>query len=72
MVQDTLPDNRAVANGLYMALNFLLRSGVMVLLGMMGDAWGLRMTFLISAGISMLAVLTVFLLPGPFSREKAA
>jgi MFS transporter, FSR family, fosmidomycin resistance protein len=63
LVQDTLPDNRAAANGLYMALSFLVRSAVLVAVGAAGDAWGLRTTFLISGGISVLAAASVFLLP---------
>jgi FSR family fosmidomycin resistance protein-like MFS transporter len=63
MVQDHLPNHRAAANGLYMSISFLLRSLVLVLVGMVGDAWGLRTTFTISAGISVLSVLPVLLLP---------
>jgi FSR family fosmidomycin resistance protein-like MFS transporter len=70
MVQDFHPENRAVANGLFMALNFLLTSAVMLSIGAAGDVWGLRTTFLLSAGVSVLAVASVFLLPGSFTREK--
>lgn len=72
MVQDFYPEHRAVANGLFMALNFLLTSAVMLSIGAAGDAWGLRTAFLVSAGISALAVVSVFLLPGSFSRVNEA
>ena len=64
MVQDQLPDHRATANGLYMSISFLLRSLVLVLVGMAGDAWGLRTTFTLSAVISALCVLPILLMPG--------
>ncbi len=63
MVQDQLPDHRATANGLYMSISFLLRSLVLVLVGIAGDAWGLRTTFTFSAVISALCVLPILLMP---------
>ncbi|MBD3336798.1 MAG: MFS transporter, partial [Candidatus Eisenbacteria bacterium] len=42
MVQESFPENRALANGVYMALSFGLRSGVIVLVGALADAWGMR------------------------------
>jgi len=62
LVQDAVPDNRAVANGLYMTINFLVRSLVLVLLGVAGDAWGLRTTFTISGVISIFALIPVLMI----------
>ena len=62
LVQDAVPDNRAVANGLYMTINFLVRSLVLVLIGAAGDAWGLRTTFMISGVISIFALLPVLVM----------
>ncbi len=62
-VQDQFPENRAAANGLYMAMAFLVRSLALVLLGMSGDAWGLRMTFYGSALISLIAIPAILTLP---------
>jgi FSR family fosmidomycin resistance protein-like MFS transporter len=62
LVQDAVPDNRAVANGLYMTINFLVRSLVLVLLGAAGDTWGLRITFVISGVISVFALLPVLMI----------
>ncbi|MFN2144083.1 MAG: MFS transporter [Anaerolineales bacterium] len=62
LVQDAVPDNRAVANGLYMTISFLVRSLVLVLLGVAGDAWGLRTTFTISAVISIFALAPVLMI----------
>ncbi len=69
MVQDHLPDNRATANGLYMSISFLVRSLVLVLVGVAGDAWGLRLTFMLSAALSVVGVVPILLLPG---GEKAS
>jgi FSR family fosmidomycin resistance protein-like MFS transporter len=64
LVQDTLPENRAAANGLYMMVSFLMQSLALVLVGVAGDAWGLRATFVLSGVASVLAVGAVLLLPG--------
>jgi len=42
MVQQTYPENRALANGSYMALSFLIRSGMLVVFGALADVLGLR------------------------------
>jgi FSR family fosmidomycin resistance protein-like MFS transporter len=63
MVQDQLPNNRAAANGLYMSMSFLVRSLVLVLVGVMGDRFGLRVTFLFSAGVSLTAIPAIIALP---------
>jgi FSR family fosmidomycin resistance protein-like MFS transporter len=56
LVQDHYPKHRAVANGLYMGLSFMINSLVVVLVGLSGDTWGLRVTFYVSALISLLAI----------------
>jgi len=63
LVQDQFPDNRATANGLYMSMSFLVRFFALILLGMAGDAWGLRMTFYGSAFISLIAIPAILALP---------
>lgn len=63
LVQESFPDNRALANGTYMALSFILRSGVVVLLGALGDLYGLRLAFSVSAIVPLLGLPFVFLLP---------
>ncbi len=63
LVQDHMAEHRATGNGLYMSITFLVRSLVLVLIGMAGDAWGLRTTFEISAAISALAVVPILMLP---------
>lgn len=63
MVQEQLPNNRAVGNGIFMVINFSLRSVVSLLLGVLGDRLGLQITFTFSALISLVAIPAVLLLP---------
>ena len=63
LIQDHFPENRAVSNGLYISMNFLLRSLGMLLVGVAGDAVGLQKAFLWSALISLASLLGVILLP---------
>ena len=64
LVQESSPENRALANGVYMALSFSLRSGVVVVLGVLGDLFGLRLAFTASAVIPLLGLPLLLLLPG--------
>ena len=63
LVQENFPENRALANGLYMALAFTIRSGAVVLMGAMGDLIGLRQAFTASAVLMLLGIPLVLLLP---------
>jgi FSR family fosmidomycin resistance protein-like MFS transporter len=64
VVQESAPNNRALANGVFMALSFGIRAGVVVVLGLLGDLFGLRLAFTLSAFLPLLGVPFVFLLPG--------
>ena len=63
LVQDYLPKNRAIGNGLYLSISFVLRSLATVLVGFVGDRLGLDSAFLWSALISILAIPFLTLLP---------
>ncbi len=63
MVQENLPHNRALANGVYMALSFGLRSGVVVIYGGIGDLFGLQTAFTASAVIALIGSPLVAFLP---------
>jgi FSR family fosmidomycin resistance protein-like MFS transporter len=63
LVQESFPENRALANGVYMSLSFILGSVVVVVLGAMGDLFGLRLAFTASAVITLLGLPLTFLLP---------
>lgn len=64
LVQESCPDNRALANGLYLSLAFLSESGGAVVLGALGDLFGLSMAYTTGAVIQLLSLPLVFLLPG--------
>jgi FSR family fosmidomycin resistance protein-like MFS transporter len=63
LVQESFPESRALANGVYMALSFVIRAGVVLILGGLGDLFGLRQAFTISAIVTLVGLPLVFLLP---------
>lgn len=63
LVQENFPENRALANGLYMALAFTIRSGAVVVMGALGDLFSLRQAFTASAVLMLLGVPLILLLP---------
>ncbi|RUA15803.1 MAG: MFS transporter [Clostridia bacterium] len=63
LVQDLFPDNRAVANGSYMALSFALRAVGIWAIGLTADAYGLVPAFLLSALVGLLASPSVLFIP---------
>jgi FSR family fosmidomycin resistance protein-like MFS transporter len=70
LVQESSPENRALANGFYLALNFVLRSGAVVILGLLGDLYGLRVAFQISALLMLLGLFIIPFLPWSKVREN--
>ena len=62
--QESLPENRALANGLYMAIHLVLRSVATLIIGGLGDLAGLRYAFTVSAWVALAAAPLVLLLPG--------
>jgi FSR family fosmidomycin resistance protein-like MFS transporter len=68
LIQDNFPDNRAVSNGLYISMNFLVRSLVLVLVGMAGDAVGLQTAFWWSAALSLVSLIGIFMLPAEIAE----
>jgi FSR family fosmidomycin resistance protein-like MFS transporter len=63
LVQESFPQNRALANGVYMALSFGIRSVVVIVVGVMGDSWGMRMAFIASAVVPLLGLPFLPMLP---------
>jgi len=63
LVQEATPESRALANGVYMALSFVIRSGVIVLVGAIGDLFSLRVAFTASAVLTFLGLPFVLFLP---------
>lgn len=63
IVQEHLPNNRAVGNGLYMSINFLMQLVTILGVGLLGDYYGLRNAFFWSAILSLLAIPAILALP---------
>ncbi len=63
LVQDLFPDNRALANGSYMALSFALRAVGIWAIGLTADAFGLVPAFVLSALVGLLALPSIFFIP---------
>lgn len=72
LVQESYPENRALANGIYMAMSFLIRSAVVVLVGGIGDIYGLRQGSIISGILMLLGIPLILLLPQTKSTHKAS
>ena len=54
LVQEQVPDSRALANGVYLSMNFAIRSAAAIGFGAVGDVFGLRTAIFIGA-IAMFA-----------------
>ncbi len=68
LILETFPDNRALANGLYMAVMFGMRALAVVILGIVADAFDLWWALAISAGIMALGAPFVHWLPKSSDR----
>ncbi|MCX6069554.1 MAG: MFS transporter [Chloroflexi bacterium] len=63
IVQECYPENRAMANGLYMAVSFVIRSIILVVFGGISDAVGMTNAFLLSAVLLLLGLPILRLFP---------
>lgn len=63
LTQSRFTRNRSLANGVYMSTSFILRSIVVVIVGMAADQFGMRPVFFGSALLAILAIPVIFLLP---------
>ncbi len=63
MVQEQLPNHRAVGNGMYMLVGFALRPIAIMAVGFMGEKLGLQSAYFWSAMLSLLAIPAVFAMP---------
>lgn len=71
LVQESYPDNRALANGLFFAISFAISSFAVIVIGAIGDRLGLRTAFQIGAGVMLLGLPFLFMLPKPQQSGKA-
>ena len=63
MVQEHARSSPSAANGFFMMIAFIARSAVVVLVGFVADLIGLRVTYLLSALLGLLAIPVVLRLP---------
>ena len=63
MVQDQMPNNRAMGNGIFMVLAFFLRSSATLAVGFLGDTIGLRSAYTWSALIALISIPAIYFLP---------
>ncbi|MDE0461165.1 MAG: MFS transporter [Caldilineaceae bacterium] len=63
VVQDSFQQNRALANGLFLMANFVIRSPALWLLGSVADRFGLESAFLMSGLIAFVGVPAILRLP---------
>jgi FSR family fosmidomycin resistance protein-like MFS transporter len=63
IVYENFPENRAFANGIYMALGFGISSVSALVLGALGDSFGLRQAFFVGGVMMLVGFPLVFLLP---------
>ncbi len=63
LVLDSFPENRALANGIYLTMNFVISAVALLLMGFAADKIGYESAYLASAFLTLLAVPFVFLLP---------
>lgn len=68
IVQDQLPEHRAMGNGLFMTITFLIRPIAILVIGAIGDRGGLQSAYFWSAWISLLAIPAILALPGPLKK----
>jgi FSR family fosmidomycin resistance protein-like MFS transporter len=64
LVQDQFPHNRAFANGVYLAITFLLQAAAIWAIGALADRFGLTPAYAASALLALLSIPAVFRLPG--------
>lgn len=70
VVQDSNSDRPAYVNGIYMMLNFVINSVMIVFVGMLNDWLGLDMTYRLSIFWFLGAIPCLFVLPGKLSFVK--
>ncbi|MEW6178779.1 MAG: MFS transporter [Chloroflexota bacterium] len=63
IVQESFPENRALANGVYMAVSFVSSSFATLTIGAIGDLFNLRTAYLLSAVLVLVGLPFLFRLP---------
>lgn len=64
LLQETFPETRALVTGIYMGFSFIASAVATMILGALGDRFGLRAAFTLSAVIPLLGLPLIWRLPG--------
>jgi FSR family fosmidomycin resistance protein-like MFS transporter len=70
LVQDQLPENRATASGMFILYAFVIQAINTLIIGMMGDAFGLPSTFIMITVLSLISVPIVITLPESLKHKR--
>jgi FSR family fosmidomycin resistance protein-like MFS transporter len=63
LVQEQMPNSRALANGLFISMAFAVRPVVAYIFGQLGDRYDLSTAYFVAASVSLLALPIIFFLP---------
>ena len=63
LVQEQFPESRALANGVFLSMNFAIRSIAAIAYGVVGDALGLSTSMYIAAAAMFLALPLIWMIP---------
>ena len=63
LVQDNFQHHRATGNSVYILISFMSNALMLVVVGYIGDSFGLRVAYLMSAGAALLSIPSLRLLP---------
>lgn len=63
LVLENCPENRSLANGIFMLYNFIFLAVGTMIVGWLGDLISLRFTFIISAGLILVGLPVIHFLP---------
>ncbi|HOO39607.1 MAG TPA: MFS transporter [Deltaproteobacteria bacterium] len=63
VMMENAGSNRAAANGTYMAINFAVRATIILVIGAMSDALGMRGAFMVCACVACIGIPFIALLP---------
>lgn len=71
LVQENFPEHRALANGVYGSMNFIIYALAVALAGAIGDWIGLRAAFTLGAGATLAALPLLLMLPSRAARPAS-
>ncbi|MEN8040539.1 MAG: MFS transporter [Actinomycetota bacterium] len=71
LVQERFPDSRALANGVYLSMNFAIRSIAAVSYGVVGDAFGLSTSMYVAAAAMFVGLPLIWMItPSPGHQQS--